>query len=85
MSKTTFQIEDVFSIVGRGTVVVGTLKGGTIRKGMKTNINGKEAEVLSIEQFNKTVDTLWEPGSKAGLLLSNVDKKDISGGEVYFE
>lgn len=80
-----FQIEDVFSITGRGTIIVGTLKEGTIRKGMKTNINGKETEILSIEQFHKTIDTLWERGSKAGLLLSNIDKKDISRGEMSFE
>ncbi|HHE64930.1 MAG TPA: hypothetical protein ENL09_02800 [Bacteroidetes bacterium] len=85
ISKTIFQIEDVFSITGLGTLVVGTLKQGTIRKGMKTAINGKETEVLSIRQSKKIIDTLWEPGSKAALLLSNVDKKDITRREIYFK
>ena len=83
--KAIFQIKDVFFIEGRGTVVAGVLKKGIIHKGMETTINGKIAKVISIEQYNRTLDTLWEQGSEAGLLLSGVGKKDVSQGEIYFE
>lgn len=83
--KTIFQISDIFSIEGMGEVVVGILKEGTVRNGMKTSINGKQAEVLSIESDNQTLDSFSTKNGKAGLLLNSVSRNDITAGEIYFD
>ncbi|OJI08397.1 hypothetical protein BK005_00825 [bacterium CG10_37_50] len=82
-NQVTFQTEDIFSIMGRGTVVTGKLIDGFLRKGMKTNINGKQSEILAIEAQNKSLESLTT-GMVAGLLLSNVNKNDIQKGNSYF-
>lgn len=81
-NQATFHSEDVFSIMGRGTVVAGKLTDGLLRKGMKTVINEKQSEILAIEAQNKSLESLTT-GSVAGLLLSNVDKNDIQIGNSY--
>ena len=68
-NQATFQSEDIFSIMGIGTVVTGKLTEGFLRKGMKTTINGKQSEVLAIEAQNKSLESL-ATGAIAGLLLS---------------
>ncbi|MDD4607245.1 MAG: hypothetical protein PHS07_02855 [Patescibacteria group bacterium] len=85
ISKNIFEIEDIFSIEGIGIIVAGTLKNGNILKGMKTIINGKTAEVASIEQYHKKIDMIDAVGSSAGLLLKGVEKKDISLGEIFLQ
>lgn len=80
----TFQAEDVFVIPGRGTVVVGKLIKGTIQKGMRTNINGKESELFSIESQNKSLESLSTIGVIAGLLLNNINRNDVKKGDSYF-
>ncbi len=82
LDKTIFQVEDVFSIEGRGTIAVGKLIGGTARKGMKSIINGKQSEILAIESQNKMLESLTV-GIPAGLLLSNIKKDDISKRSTY--
>ncbi len=79
----TFQVEDVFSIQGRGTVVVGKLTDGLLRKGMKATVNGKQTEVMEIEINNQSIDSL-AVGTPAGVLLSNLEKTDITKGNIFF-
>ncbi|MBU4421724.1 hypothetical protein KKB41_02050 [Patescibacteria group bacterium] len=81
-NQTTFQAEDVFSIVGRGTIVVGKLIEGVARKGMKGVINGKQSEILAIEAQNQSLESITT-GMSAGLLLSNIEKDDIQKGNTY--
>lgn len=82
MNKNLFQIEDVFFIDGKGTIAVGKLVSGTVNSGMKSNINGKQSEILEIESQNKILKSL-ESGIQAGLLLSNIETSDISKGSAY--
>ena len=82
-NQATFLTEDVFSIVGAGTVVTGKLTDGLLWRGMKSVINGKQSEVLKIESQNKSIESLTT-GISAGLILSNVDKGDIKNGTSYF-
>lgn len=82
ISQTTFQVEDVFSIEGRGIVVVGKLIDGIARKGMKAVINGKQSEITSIEAENKSLESITI-GMPAGLLLSNINKDDVQKGSAY--
>lgn len=79
----TFQVEDIFSIQGRGTVIIGKLTDGLLRKGMKAVVNGKQTEVTEIEINNQSVDTL-SVGNPAGVLLKDLEKSDIQKGDIYF-
>lgn len=82
ISQATFQVEDIFSIQGRGIVVVGKLTNGIAKKGMKSVINGKQSEITSIEAENKSLESITT-GMPAGLLLSNINKDDIQKGNTY--
>ncbi len=82
--EATFLVEDVFFIPSKGTIVVGKLTDGFLKKGMKTNINGKESELFSIESQNKLLESLNSIGVIAGLLLSNIDINDVKKGDSYF-
>lgn len=82
MDSAVFISQDVFSIKGRGTVLTGVLKEGMLRKGMKANINGKEAEVAGIEGFRKSFDEGISSSDEAaqkgiGVLLKNIEKEDV--------
>ena len=79
------EIEDVFSITGRGTVVTGLIKSGMIRKGdkvfiKKTNGAVMEDTVTGIESMRKILDT-GEAGSHVGLLLKNSKRNDLERGD----
>ncbi len=77
-----FISEDIFEIMGAGTILVGRLKSGNLRKGMQSNINGKTSEILKIETGGKSIDVLTA-GVSAGLILSNIGKGDIQKGIEY--
>lgn len=83
IDQTAFQVEDAFSITGRGTVVTGKLIKGIARKGMKSVINGKQSEILAIEAQNQSFESI-ATGMSAGLLLSNIEKDDIQRGNSYY-
>ena len=84
-NQAAFQVEDVFSIAGRGIVITGKLTNGFLTKGMKAIINGKQSEILSIESHNQLLESLTT-GTPAGLLLSNIEKNDIQkDGNYFFE
>ena len=80
--KTIFRVEDIFSIMGVGTILTGKLTSGVLKKGMKTNINGKMSEVNKIEFDHKSSDTLL-PNVPAGISMSNIDKSDVQAGSEY--
>ena len=85
VQKNIFQIEDTFSIAGRGTIIAGTLISGQLQKGMRATINGKSAVITQVEQQHKTLESVSQAGSKLGVSLSNVDKNDITLGSISFE
>lgn len=67
------EIEDLFTITGRGTVVTGKIQSGTIRKDDKVIIissggEPKEAEVKGIEAFRKKLESATK-GDNVGLIL----------------
>ena len=78
-----FEVEDVFVIEGRGAVAIGRLIGGIIKKGMKSNINEKQSEILGIEVEGNQMESLTA-GMSAGLLLTNIEKGDIQKGDKYY-
>lgn len=80
-AKFRLRVEDVFSITGRGTVVTGKTELGPIKKGDEVVILQPDGTVIDtkisgIEQFRKMLDYA-DPDTNVGLLLEDVDKKDV--------
>jgi len=80
------QVEDVFSIKGRGTVATGRVERGTVKVGEEVEIVGlhhdiRKVVVTGVEMFHKLLDYA-EPGDAVGLLLRGVEREDIERGQV---
>ena len=75
------EVEDVFSIAGRGTVVTGRVIQGKINLNESVTISetNMTTSVIGIEQFRKQLDYA-QAGDNVGLLLSNVSRNDIARG-----
>jgi hypothetical protein len=80
-----FEIEDVFSISGRGTVVIGRVQGAPISVGTKVVLSTKkglvQTTVIGIEATRKQVEVV-HVGDAAGLFLKGVDKSSVSRGDL---
>ncbi len=78
-------IEDIFSILGRGTVVTGRIERGVVKIGQEVEIVGikptKKTTCTGVEMFNKLLDE-GQAGDNVGTLLRGVDKKDVVRGQV---
>ena len=80
------QIEDVFTITGRGTVATGRVERGTVKLQDNVEIVGlskekKQTVVTGVEMFRKLLDQA-EAGDNIGVLLRGIDRKDIERGQV---
>ena len=75
------EVEDVFSIMGRGTVVTGNITTGTIKVGDEVLIfnNGIRTQVTGIEMFRKQCDSATV-GDNVGILLKDVSRDEIERG-----
>jgi elongation factor 1-alpha len=76
-------IQDVYSITGVGTVPVGRVETGIMRKGENVIFEpaGVNGEVKSIEMHHEMLD-LAEPGDNVGFNVRGVGKNDIRRGDV---
>lgn len=76
-------IQDVFSITGVGTVIVGRVETGVVKPGDTIIIEplNKTAEVKSIEMHHEKLDKA-EPGDNIGINIKGIDKKEIKRGDV---
>ncbi|MEK7448631.1 MAG: elongation factor Tu [Planctomycetota bacterium] len=80
------QIEDVFSIKGRGTVGTGRIERGRVKVGDNVDIVGfskeiKKSVATGVEMFNKLLDE-GITGDNVGLLLRGVEKEELERGMV---
>jgi translation elongation factor EF-Tu-like GTPase len=79
------EIEDVFTVLGRGTVVTGKIKAGSIKMNEEVIIIGGSQEiktkVLFIEMFNKAIKEA-KAGDNVGLVLHKVNKNDVKRGYI---
>ena len=77
------QVQDVFSIRNRGTVLTGKIDMGTLRTGDEVVIRGgngdKRAVVTGIEAFKKILDQATA-GDTVGILLAELSKADVQPG-----
>lgn len=81
-----FQIEDVFTITGRGTVVTGRVSRGEVRTGQRVTLlrDGRllaHSQVAGIEA-SREQRTTASTGDLVGLLLAGVTRQDLERGDV---
>lgn len=76
-------IQDVYSISGIGTVPVGRVETGVMKKGMKVSFMpaNKEGEVKSIEMHHEEIPEAM-PGDNVGFNVRGIGKGDIRRGDV---
>jgi len=78
-------IEDVFSIVGRGTVVTGRVDRGRVRLGEPLEIVGltdtRQTVCTGVEMFRKLLDE-GKAGDNIGVLLRGVERTEVERGQV---
>lgn len=84
IGKPRLPVDRVFTLRGIGTVVTGTLTGGTLRRGQNVAIQpaGKAARIRSIQSHNRDVE-LGLPGMRVALNLPDIAASDdIHRGDV---
>jgi len=76
-------IQDAYSISGIGTVPVGRVETGVMKKGMKVSFMpaNKEGEVKSIEMHHEEIPQAL-PGDNVGFNVRGIAKGDIRRGDV---
>ncbi|MDD1715734.1 MAG: translation elongation factor EF-1 subunit alpha [Methanolinea sp.] len=76
-------IQDVYSISGIGTVPVGRVETGIMKKGMKVSFMpaNKEGEIKSIEMHHEEIPQAL-PGDNVGFNVRGIAKGDLRRGDV---
>ncbi|MGI6022976.1 MAG: translation elongation factor EF-1 subunit alpha [Methanoculleus sp.] len=76
-------IQDVYSISGIGTVPVGRVETGVMKKGMKVSFmpSNKSGEVKTIEMHHEEIPQAV-PGDNVGFNVRGIGKGDIRRGDV---
>lgn len=79
------EIEDVFSIMGKGTVVTGKIKRGSVEVGDEVKLEGKNISetvvVNGIEKFRKVLNKA-SVGENVGINLRGIDHRKIQRGDI---
>ena len=83
MGQPRLPIDRVFTIAGFGTIVTGTLVGGTLRVGDSVTLQpaGLDARVRGL-QSHKTKLDLARPGRRLAVNLTGVDRAALRRGDV---
>jgi selenocysteine-specific elongation factor len=84
IGKPWLPVDRVFKLQGIGTVVTGTLTGGTLRRGQTVVLqpSEKKARIRTIQSHGRDVESSG-PGTRTALNLSDVDAvEDIRRGDV---
>jgi elongation factor Tu len=78
-------IEDVFSIVGRGTVVTGRVERGVVHMGDQLEIVGlrptQTTVCTGVEMFRKILDE-GRAGDNIGVLMRGIEREQVERGQV---
>jgi len=75
-------VADVFTITGRGVVITGQVRSGSISLGESVCIGGgPPVTVTGIEMHREELESI-SAGDIGGLLLKDISKNDISKGDV---
>jgi selenocysteine-specific elongation factor len=84
IGKPRLPVDRVFTLRGIGTVVTGTLTGGTLRRGQSVAIqpSGKVARIRNIQSYNHDVE-FGVPGTRTALNLTDIAvSDDVRRGDV---
>ena len=79
-------VDDVFTITGKGTVVVGKIINGSLQVGDEVTIQSDivskniTTTVTAMEMFRKKI-TVANTGDLVGVMLSDIVKEDIKCGD----
>lgn len=80
-------VEEVFSITGRGIIVVGKVESGSVSVGDTVKIldcygyENQTTTITGIEQFRKLLNTA-NVGDNVGLLLRGADRNAVKRGDI---
>ncbi len=76
-------VDRVFSMSGFGTVITGTLLGGSLNVGDEIELQPGDhrGRVRGLQSYKQTVETA-QPGSRVAVNISGVDKHDVARGHV---
>ena len=84
IGKPRLPIDRAFKLQGIGTIVTGTLTGGTLRRGQSVTIQpaGKKVRIRSIQSHNREVEVCG-PGTRVGLNLPDLNAQgDVHRGDT---
>ena len=85
IGKPRLFIDRVFNIKGSGTVVTGTLMGGTLHQGMEVTIfpSYKKTRLRNLQTYKEKVEKAF-PGSRVALNLVGMEKNELHRGDIIF-
>ncbi|NLH09642.1 MAG: selenocysteine-specific translation elongation factor [Chloroflexi bacterium] len=83
LGRPRLPIDRIFTISGFGTVVPGTLTGGSLHVGDEVVIQprGLHARIRGLQSHKEAISSA-QPGSRVAVNLSGVDRGDIQRGDV---
>ncbi len=86
IGKPRLSIDRVFNVIGSGTVVTGTLIGGTLYKGMEVTIfpSYRKTRIRNLQTYKEKVEKAF-PGSRVALNLVGIEKNELHRGDIIFE
>lgn len=82
IAKPRLPVDRVFTLRGFGTVVTGTLTGGSLQRGQSVILQpaAKPARLRSLQNHNREVESV-QPGQRVALNLPDIANAEASGGE----
>jgi len=85
IGKPRLSIDRVFNIKGSGTVVTGTLIGGTLHQGMEVTIfpSYKKTRLRNLQTYKEKTEKVF-PGSRVALNLVGMEKNELHRGDIVF-
>jgi selenocysteine-specific elongation factor len=88
LSRARLWVDRVFTIAGAGTVVTGTLTGGSFKAGEEVEVRGpgparrdRRARIRTIQSHKKEVSSIG-PGNRVALNLSGLDRDRAERGDA---
>lgn len=83
IAKPRLSVDRVFTLLGVGVVVTGTLTGGEFRRGQAVSLQpgSRRARIRGIHSYNRSVD-VSQPGTRTALNLSDIAADEVRRGDV---
>ncbi|MFN8530770.1 MAG: selenocysteine-specific translation elongation factor [Anaerolineae bacterium] len=83
LGRPRLPIDRTFTITGFGTVLTGTLSGGSLRISDEVELqpSGLRGRIRGLQSYQKAVQTAY-PGSRVAVNIVGIDKTDVQRGDV---